>query len=734
MIKVWDANHPSVGQTATPSTSYEYDELDRLKLARQPFGGAGGGNVDTTYLYDNQDHLIQVTDANGTVTGYVYSDRDLQTREVSEVSGTSNYTYNEHGQLTITLDARGIMTFRVPDALDRVSSVDLPGTELDVAFAYDDPLVPFSKGRLTSLTRGATRLDYEYDRFGRTTQDGELGYTFDKNGNALSLTYPGGLVATYTHDYADRPQTLSVTPAGGTPQAIVTAASHRPAGPISSLTLGNGLTENRDFDSRSFPKGILVPSRLDWDYTLDAVGNPTAIADALVPANNKTYAYQNYQYFLTTGNGPWGTRSWTYDKVGNRLTETRSGVTDTYSYVSNAAMGRSPKLQQIALGAGGTTAFTYDSAGNETVAGASTRTFNDAGHLGAAANAPAQTSSNFRYDGRGLLVEAKGTAPATGGSGVFCDGFESGDTSQWGTGPGGACTERTVTYSTYGSEGRLYHVRRGGGRSSVLYFEDRPVALVEDGALGMSYRLLTTDHLGTPILATNTSGTALWSGGFEPFGRDWNGAQPAGVYLRFPGQWDDPTASPASSAFYNTHRWYSAPTGRYSSPDPLYMHRLEENSTYSYVDSRSTYQTDPLGLTPLVPCEAIPGPPPNSCDCNLEKVARKLADSESFRKAFCNARNSPDRPAEIVELEESGQVEATGRAEGGPMFLPQGDLCLNWCTCVHERQHQSDMEHPQLRRLIVTGATIEQAVNWLECRGYTRGSSCLMGALKGGKL
>ncbi len=311
VVKIWDANHPSGGQIAAPSTSYEYDELDRASLMRQPFGGAGGGNVDTAYLYDVQDHLVRVTDANATVTSYVYSDRDLMTREVSEVSGATNYTFNEHGQLTVQLDARGILTTRVVDELDRVELVDLPGTALDTVFIYDDPLVPFSTGRLSRIVRDGTQVDYGYDRFGRTIKDGGIGYSLDKNGNAATMTYPGGLVATYTHDFADRPQTLSVTPAGGTPQAIVSAAAHRPLGPISSLTLGNGLTETRDYDSREYPKRILVPGKLDWSYTVDAVGNPTAIADSLVPANNKSYAYQNYQYFLTTGNGPWGTRSWT---------------------------------------------------------------------------------------------------------------------------------------------------------------------------------------------------------------------------------------------------------------------------------------------------------------------------------------------------------------------------------------------------------------------------------------
>ncbi len=38
-------------------------------------------------------------------------------------------------------------------------------------------------------------------------------------------------MATYTHDYADRPKTLTVTPAEGAAQAIVTASAYRPFAP-----------------------------------------------------------------------------------------------------------------------------------------------------------------------------------------------------------------------------------------------------------------------------------------------------------------------------------------------------------------------------------------------------------------------------------------------------------------------------------------------------------------------
>jgi hypothetical protein len=53
--------------------------------------------------------------------------------------------------------------------------------------------------------------------------------------------------------------------------------------------------------------------------------NITAITDALSPADNRTYGYQDVAYFLTQGDGPWGALGWSYDKIGNRLTETRDG-------------------------------------------------------------------------------------------------------------------------------------------------------------------------------------------------------------------------------------------------------------------------------------------------------------------------------------------------------------------------------------------------------------------------
>ena len=217
LTHVWDANHP---KATFPNgfTQYGYDTLDRLVLVSQPWGGAGGGLVDTAYEYDVQDHLKKVTDAEGNETTYVYSDRDLITEEQSGVSGTTAYSYDEHGNLLRKIDARGMQIDNAFDPLDRLGEVRTCTTAVPVvpcagaaliAHEYDDPAVE-AIGRLRRTTRGANVIEHTYDEYGRQLQDGALTYGYDKNSNRATLDYPAGVIATYTYDSADRPLSLVV--------------------------------------------------------------------------------------------------------------------------------------------------------------------------------------------------------------------------------------------------------------------------------------------------------------------------------------------------------------------------------------------------------------------------------------------------------------------------------------------------------------------------------------------
>src|SRR5437763_7002075 len=89
------------------------------------------------------------------------------------------------------------------DALDRVTAITYPDVSLNTTYTYDDPLVSFSKGRITQIAKPDSVINYRYDRFGRTLQDGELAYTWDATGNPASNVYPGSVTAVYGSDVAD---------------------------------------------------------------------------------------------------------------------------------------------------------------------------------------------------------------------------------------------------------------------------------------------------------------------------------------------------------------------------------------------------------------------------------------------------------------------------------------------------------------------------------------------------
>src|ERR1700730_5757650 len=105
----------------------------------------------------------------------------------------------------------------------------------------------------------------------------------------------------------------------------------------------------------------------------------------------------------------------------------------------------------------------------------------------------------------------------------------------------------------------------------IFYFAGRAVAQLDATPSASAVTYVSVDHLGAPLLASSANAVVSWSGDFEPFGRDWSGAQAAGEFLRFPGQWEDQSWSTGSGPdfSYNLNRWYDAATGRYSRPDPM---------------------------------------------------------------------------------------------------------------------------------------------------------------------
>jgi hypothetical protein len=135
--------------------------------------------------------------------------------------------------------------------------------------------------------------------------------------------------------------------------------------------------------------------------------------------------------------------------------------------------------------------------------------YDDASRLARIERASASASASLLYDGRSFLRFSNGSQPDTTGAGVFCDGFESGDTSAWPSGISGCRAART-TRPIYSSEGVLHSLERatnvGGGRADryVFYFGSRPVASMELDSGSATIQYLSVDHVGTPVLATDS--------------------------------------------------------------------------------------------------------------------------------------------------------------------------------------------------------------------------------------
>ena len=147
---------------------------------------------------------------------------------------------------------------------------------------------------------------------------------------------------------------------------------------------------------------------------------------------------------MTSGTGPWGALAFTYDKIGNRLSETRdaggSPQNRPYAYPASPSGGNLPKLASITDPAGDRLErFFFDDAGNQTYRATQTAkhrlSYDALGRMSQIKTDSDETAGalvTLAYDGRSFLREAT-RSPF----------------------PGQPAT--VTTNPTYSSDGRLMH-------------------------------------------------------------------------------------------------------------------------------------------------------------------------------------------------------------------------------------------------------------------------------------
>lgn len=628
------------------------DPLGRLTRTLQDMNGIA---AETKFTYDALDNLTEVNDPKGLNTTYTYNGLGDQTQLQSPDTGTTTYTYDSAGNRASQTDARGVTTTYVYDALNRLISVSVPTSSLNIGYVYDSTQAAcqsgegYSVGRLTRINDGSGNTVYCYNRFGdlvrkvQTTngQSFTLRYQYNAAGQLTGMVYPDGASVDYAYDALGRVSEIGATPTGGTRQVVLTNATYYPFGPVAEWSYGNGRLMKRSLNQNYQPGFVEVVGAggLSLGYEFDQVGNLKRLrgADQADPPR-RVFGYDGLNRLTENRDGVSNAllEGYAYDKTGNRTSATVGATTTPYSYPAG-----SHRLDSV-----GATTRSYDNVGNTTQIGGAAKEFvyNDLNRMSQYRESGV-AKMNYVYNGRGEQVRKH---------------LGSSD-----------------TYSVYDEAGRWVgdYTDSGAPVQQVVWFGDLPVAVLDGASTAQKLYYVEADMLGTPRVVVDpmrgATGTAIWTWDLagEAFGNTAPNQDPDGdatqfvFNMRFPGQRYDA----ASGLNYNYFRDYDAMTGRYVEPDligvvrdysrpelsngPAIDHRgglfypLALNSLYGYADH------DPLGRFDSYGLQSSCGP--YHIWCNFPEYTGFVSE-KSLAVAFRNsqviaARNNIRKVAQLCE-------------------------------------------------------------------------------------
>jgi YD repeat-containing protein len=378
----YDANDNQTGVTDPLNrvTTNQYDALNRLIQVNDPLNGAA---APTRYEYDAQDNLTKVTDPKNLATTYTYNGFNELVSQTSPDTGTTSFAYDAAGNMLTKTDARGVVATYSYDVLNRVTAISYPATTSatgnspaqTITYVYDS--CPNGKGRLCSFTDRTGTTAYSYDTQGRVlsktqTVNGlsqSVAYRYNAAGQMDQMTLPSGkkVALSYTNN-----RVTGLTVDG---QAVVKLAEYEPFGPIGEWTWGNDTPANPNKHTRFFDldgrntkiesgvaSGAIEPTVIVYDAAsrITALQRLTSPTSAVDPARSATYGYDNLDRLtsVTPGAGNTATpQSYTYDAIGNRLSNNVNGAITSYSYGAGSH-------RLIGLSGATTKSFGFDAAGN----------------------------------------------------------------------------------------------------------------------------------------------------------------------------------------------------------------------------------------------------------------------------------------------------------------------------------------------------------------------------------
>lgn len=314
--------------------AYVSDGLKRLTQVEEV---NRGDRYVTTYMYNPEESLTRIIDAQSNVKRLFYDGLQRKVFLNDLDRGVMSYTYDDASNLRETVDAKGQRITYTYDGANRLLTEDYHDEGLpfsanqatDVLYHYDTPAgaIAVGDGTMRTATETMGFLSWVSDRSGeehtsydprgrvtwvlRRVRDPETGVltpyktetTYDSLDRVRTTIYPDNDRVEYGYD--TRGLLHSIT--GGPSGYVISDIQYRPSGQMARCAYGNGMVTTYDYDPRlrlttvaTAPAGNRGNPFVAYSYKFDGASNIRRIDDirptTVVPSGNPARNTQVFEY------------------------------------------------------------------------------------------------------------------------------------------------------------------------------------------------------------------------------------------------------------------------------------------------------------------------------------------------------------------------------------------------------------------------------------------------------